>query len=71
MRRRKSGRGTSTQSANTAIGYGDVLPTTTLGRINTVLLGLTGLLMTRLAAVRGVQEAARRAGVEIGASWNS
>ncbi|WP_436197385.1 ion channel [Paraburkholderia hospita] len=53
------------------MGYGDVLPTTTLGRINTVLLGLTGLLMTRLAAVRGVQEAARRAGVEIGASWNS
>ncbi len=28
------------------IGYGDVLPTTTLGRIDSVLLGAVGLLMT-------------------------
>ncbi|MGA7776249.1 MAG: potassium channel family protein [Paraburkholderia sp.] len=43
------------------IGYGDVVPTTTLGRIDAVLLGLVGLLITGLviaAAVRGVQEVA-------------
>lgn len=47
------------------IGYGDVVPTTALGRIDALLLGLIGLLMTGLviaAAVRGVQEAARRSG---------
>ena len=46
------------------IGYGDVVPTTSFGRIDALLLGLVGLLMTGLviaAAVRGVQEAARRA----------
>jgi voltage-gated potassium channel len=46
------------------IGYGDVVPTTTFGRIDALLLGLVGLLMTGLviaAAVRGVQEASRRA----------
>ncbi|CAB3761927.1 potassium channel family protein [Paraburkholderia humisilvae] len=46
------------------IGYGDVVPTTMLGRIDAVVLGLVGLLFTGLivaAAVRGVQEAARRA----------
>lgn len=45
------------------IGYGDVVPTTTLGRIDAVLLGLIGLLITGLvtaAAVRGVQELAHR-----------
>lgn len=47
------------------IGYGDVVPTTAFGRIDALLLGLVGLLMTGLviaAAVRGVQEAARRGG---------
>jgi voltage-gated potassium channel len=47
------------------IGYGDVVPTTTFGRIDAALLGLIGVLFTGLitaAAVRGVQEAARRAG---------
>jgi voltage-gated potassium channel len=46
------------------IGYGDVVPTTTLGRIDAVLLGLVGLVFTGLivaAAVRGVQEASRHA----------
>ena len=46
------------------IGYGDVVPTTAFGRIDALLLGLIGLLMTGLviaAAVRGVQEAARKA----------
>lgn len=46
------------------IGYGDVVPTTTFGRFDAVLLGLIGLLFTGLitaAAVRGVQEAARKA----------
>jgi voltage-gated potassium channel len=46
------------------IGYGDVVPTSTLGRIDAVLLGLIGMVFTGLivaAAVRGVQEAARRA----------
>ncbi|WP_201313503.1 potassium channel family protein [Dyella sp. EPa41] len=47
------------------IGYGDVVPTTPFGRLDALLLGLVGLLMTGLviaAAVRGVQEAAHRAG---------
>lgn len=46
------------------IGYGDVVPTSTFGRIDAILLGLIGLVMTGLivaAAVRGVQEASRRA----------
>ncbi|EEA03858.1 Ion transport 2 domain protein [Burkholderia sp. H160] len=46
------------------IGYGDVVPTSTFGRIDAVCLGLIGLVFTGLfvaAAVRGVQEAARRA----------
>jgi len=46
------------------IGYGDVVPTTTFGRIDAVLLGLIGLVFTGLivaAAVRGVQEASRHA----------
>ena len=49
------------------IGYGDVVPTTTFGRIDALLLGLIGLLMTGLviaAAVRGVQEAARKADIQ-------
>ncbi|CDY74844.1 hypothetical protein BGLT_03785 [Caballeronia glathei] len=49
------------------IGYGDVVPTTTLGRIDAILLGVVGLLVTGVvtaAAVRGVQEAARRAGIQ-------
>lgn len=47
------------------IGYGDVVPTTMFGRLDALLLGLVGLLLTGLviaAAVRAVQEAARRAG---------
>jgi voltage-gated potassium channel len=46
------------------IGYGDVVPTTTFGRIDALLLGLVGLLVSGLviaAAVRGVQEAKREA----------
>jgi voltage-gated potassium channel len=46
------------------IGYGDVVPTSTFGRIDAILLGLVGLVITGLivaAAVRGVQEATRRA----------
>ncbi|HEY4801834.1 MAG TPA: potassium channel family protein [Paraburkholderia sp.] len=46
------------------IGYGDVVPTTALGRIDAVLLGLIGLVFTGLivaAFVRGVQEASRQA----------
>lgn len=48
------------------IGYGDVVPTTALGRVDAVLLGMVGLLITGLvtaAAVHGVQAAARRARV--------
>ncbi len=48
------------------IGYGDVVPTTMLGRIDAVMLGLLGMLMTGLviaAAVRAVQEAARKAAI--------
>lgn len=44
------------------IGYGDVVPTTPFGRLDALLLGLIGLLLTGLviaAAVRAVQEAAR------------
>jgi voltage-gated potassium channel len=44
------------------IGYGDVVPTTMFGRLDALLLGLLGLLMTGLviaAAVRSVQETAR------------
>ncbi|RKT20929.1 voltage-gated potassium channel [Paraburkholderia sp. RAU2J] len=46
------------------IGYGDVVPTSTFGRIDAILLGLLGMVFTGLivaAAVRGVQEAAHRA----------
>jgi voltage-gated potassium channel len=48
------------------IGYGDVVPTSTVGRIDAILLGVIGMVFTGLivaAAVRGVQEAAHRAGV--------
>src|SRR5215469_1202048 len=46
------------------IGYGDVVPTSTFGRIDAVCLGLIGVVFTGLivaAAVRGVQEASRHA----------
>ena len=46
------------------IGYGDVVPTSTFDRIDAILLGLVGMVFTRLIvalALRGVQEAARRA----------
>ncbi|WP_321910355.1 potassium channel family protein [Paraburkholderia sp. J11-2] len=46
------------------VGYGDVVPTIVFGRIDAVLLGLIGVVFTRLivaAAVRGVQEASREA----------
>ncbi|ACC75482.1 potassium channel family protein [Paraburkholderia phymatum] len=49
------------------IGFGDVVPTSIFGRIDAVLLGLIGVVFTGLivaAAVRGVHEAARRAGAE-------
>jgi voltage-gated potassium channel len=49
------------------IGYGDVVPSSLFGRIDAFLLGLLGVVFTGLvvaAAVRGVQEAARRAGVK-------
>jgi voltage-gated potassium channel len=45
------------------IGYGDVVPTSTFGRIDAILLGSIGMVFTGLivaAAVRGVQEAAHR-----------
>lgn len=48
------------------IGYGDVIPTTDLGRIVSVLLGLLGVLIMGLvtaAAVYGVQAAAHRVGI--------
>lgn len=48
------------------IGYGDVVPTTVLGRIIAVLLGLLGVLMTGVvtaSVVYGIQVAARRAGL--------
>ncbi|MEM5295671.1 potassium channel family protein [Burkholderia sp. JPY481] len=46
------------------IGYGDVVPTSSFGRIDAACLGLIGVVFTGLivaAAVRGVQEAAHRA----------
>ncbi|MEX3980893.1 potassium channel family protein [Paraburkholderia sp. EG287A] len=49
------------------IGYGDVVPTTLLGRIDSVLIGVQGVLVTSMvtaAFVRAVQEAARRAHAE-------
>jgi voltage-gated potassium channel len=49
------------------IGYGDVVPTSTFGRIDAILLGMVGMVFTGLivaAAVRGVQEAARRASLQ-------
>lgn len=48
------------------IGYGDVVPVTTLGRVTAVLLGLLGVLMTGVvtaSAVYGIQAAAHRAGL--------
>ena len=48
------------------IGYGDVVPTTTLGRTTAVLLGLLGVFMTAVttgSAVYGIQVAAQRAGL--------
>ncbi|MFK4445910.1 voltage-gated potassium channel [Caballeronia udeis] len=48
------------------IGYGDVVPTTVLGRIVAVLLGLLGVLMTGVvtaSAVYGIQVAGQRAGL--------
>jgi voltage-gated potassium channel len=47
------------------IGYGDVVPTSTFGRLDAILLGLIGMVFTGLvvaSAVRGVQQAAHRAG---------
>ncbi|NPT43276.1 two pore domain potassium channel family protein [Paraburkholderia sp. 1N] len=51
------------------IGYGDVIPTTALGRIVAVLLGMLGLLTTGVVtgcAVYGIQMAAQRAGFHPG-----
>ncbi|MFP3608123.1 ion channel [Paraburkholderia sp. SIMBA_053] len=48
------------------IGYGDVVPTTTLGRIIAVLRGLLGVLMTGVttgSTVYAIQVAAQRAGL--------
>ncbi|MEX3936607.1 potassium channel family protein [Paraburkholderia phymatum] len=48
------------------VGYGDVVPTTAIGRIVAVLLGLQGLLVTGVttaSVVYGIQAAARRAGL--------
>ncbi|MFP6559069.1 potassium channel family protein [Paraburkholderia sp. B3] len=48
------------------IGYGDVVPTTTAGRIIAVLLGMLGVLTTGVIAgstVYGIQVAAQRAGL--------
>ena len=48
------------------IGYGDVVPTTTLGRIDSVLLGVLGVLITGVitaVGVHAVHVAARRAGI--------
>ncbi|MBN3789474.1 potassium channel family protein [Burkholderia sp. Ac-20353] len=47
------------------IGYGDIVATTTVGRIIAVLLGFIGILMTGVATgstVSGIQVAARRPG---------
>ncbi|ASL47806.1 pH-gated potassium channel KcsA [Burkholderia sp. AD24] len=46
------------------IGYGDVVPTTTLGRIVAVLLGFLGVLITGVvtaSTVYGIQLAAQKA----------
>ncbi|MFM0008372.1 MULTISPECIES: potassium channel family protein [Paraburkholderia] len=51
------------------IGYGDVVPTTTLGRIIAVLLAFIGVLMTGVitgSTVYGIQVAAQRAGLRPG-----
>ncbi|MFM0643695.1 potassium channel family protein [Paraburkholderia bryophila] len=48
------------------IGYGDVVPTSALGRIIAVLLGLLGVLLTGVVtacAVYAIQFAAQRAGL--------
>ncbi|QCP48889.1 two pore domain potassium channel family protein [Trinickia violacea] len=48
------------------IGYGDVVPTTTFGRIVAVSLGLLGVLITGVitaSAVYAIQVAAHRAGL--------
>ena len=48
------------------IGYGDVVPTTTLGRIVAISLGLQGVLITGVvtgSAVYAIQVAAQRAGL--------
>ncbi|MFM0199516.1 potassium channel family protein [Paraburkholderia fungorum] len=50
------------------IGYGDVIPTTTLGRIVAVSLGLLGVLITGVitaTAVYAIQVAALRAGLDV------
>ena len=49
------------------IGYGDVVPTSTPGRIVAVLLGLLGVFMTGVvsaSAVYAIQVAAQRAGIK-------
>ncbi|MGF6378606.1 voltage-gated potassium channel [Paraburkholderia atlantica] len=49
------------------IGYGDVVPTTIVGRIDSVLIGVQGVLVTSMvtaAFVHAVQEAARHAGTQ-------
>jgi voltage-gated potassium channel len=51
------------------IGYGDVVPATTLGRIVAVSLGLLGVLITGVitgSAVYAIQVAAQRAGLRSG-----
>ena len=48
------------------IGYGDVVPTTALGRIGAISLGLLGVLITGVitaSAVYAIQVAAHRAGL--------
>ena len=50
------------------IGYGDVIPTTALGRIAAVSLGLLGVLITGVitaTAVYAIQVAAHRAGLDL------
>ncbi|MEX3936390.1 potassium channel family protein [Paraburkholderia phymatum] len=47
------------------IGYGDIAPTTILGRIDSILLGMQGVLLTSMviaAFVHAIQETARRTG---------
>lgn len=51
------------------IGYGDVVPTTTPGRIFAVSLGLLGVLITGVvtaSAVYAIQVSGHRAGLRIG-----